>query len=307
MSAAAVQSRLASLSVNKPPLSPLTPAPPSRLVIELLERNNKEHDIYFGPNHFHNHFPHTLLSQFALGAPESRLEKEWEIEDYLSPLGEKQSTEITDENWKEHIGVDKFYPNYLDYFKAKIGKDGVQKTVLMYALDETLLPSFVSGAVHPLIHVGFGLEFSSEIVVAEGLAEACVHSPAFAPVVDPAMYSKPSTGKESLLDIADGIRQDKAFDNVVVFKDFPKSDPLLKSKMACDKIKGYVMKWSFEETPEGFAKAYTELFELVTHFAATSSFPPPHIASDQKYKGKKLRPILDFFLMYKAPLLRYTN
>ena len=298
MSTAAVQSRLASLSINKSPLAPLTPPPPSPLVIELLEKNNKEHDIYFGKNHFHNHFPHALLSQFGLGAPESRLKQEWEIENYLSPLGEKQSTEITDENWKEYIGVDKFYPNYLDYFKGKIAKDGVQTTVVRYALDETLLPSVVSGAVHPLIHVGFGLEFSSEIVVAEGLAEACVHSPAFAPVVDSEMYSKPSTGTKSLLDIADEIYHDKVFDNVVVFNDFPKVNPLLKSKAACDTIKDYVMKWSFDETPEGFAKAYSELFELVTHFVAASAFPPPHIASDQKYKGKKLRPILDFFLMY---------
>lgn len=299
MSTAAVQSRLASLSVNnKHPLAPLNAPTPTPLITELLDRNNKEHDIYFGSNHFHNHFPHALLSQFALGAPESRLKKEWELEDYLHPLGKKQPTEITDDNWKEYIGVHKYYHNYLDYFKEKIAKNGVQTTVLQYALDETLLPSFVSGAVHPLIHVGFGLEFNSDIVVAEGLAEACVHSPAFAPVVDIAMYSKPSTDKKSLLTIADEIRKDKSFENVVEFKDFPKSDPLLRSKPACDAIKDYVMKWSFDDTPEGLAKAYSELFELVTHFTVSSAFPPPYIINDQKYKDKKLRPLLDFFLMY---------
>ena len=106
----------------------------------------------------------------------------------------------------------------------------------------------------------------------------------------------------------DEIHQDKIFDNVVVFKDFPKVDPLLNSKPSCDAIRDYVMKWSFDETPEGFAKAYSELFELVTHFAVTSAFPPPHIANDPKYKGKKLRPILDFFLMYKSPPVpKYAN
>jgi Questin oxidase-like len=299
MSAAAIQSRLASLSVNnKYPLAPLKVPTPTPLVTELLDKNDKEHDIYFGPNHFHNHFPHALLSQFALGAPESRLKKEWGLEDYLRPLGKKQPTEITDDNWKEYIGIDKYYHNYLDFFKEKIEKNGVQKTVLQYALDETLLPSFVSGAVHPLIHVGFGLEFNSDIVVAEGLAEACVHSPAFAPVVDVAMYSKPPTDKKSLVTIADEIRKDKSFENVVKFKDFPKSKPLLKSKPACDAIKNYVMKWSFDDTPEGLAKAYSELFELVTHFTVSSAFPPPYIINDPKYKGKRLRPLLDFFLMY---------
>ena len=300
MSTASVQTRLATLGLDqKSPLSPLKPLTPSSLVIELLEKNNREHDIYFGPHLFHNHFPHTLLSQFALGAPESRLKKEWELEDYLKPLGEKQSTEITDDNWKDYIGIADFYHNYLDYFKDKIEKDGVQKTVLNYALDEILLPSIVSGAVHPLIHIGFGLEFSSEIVVAEGLAEGCVHSPSFAPVVDIAMYSKSQTDKKSLLAIADEIYHDNAFDDVVKFKDFPKSEPVLKSKAATDAIKDYVMKWSFEETPEGLANAYSALFELTTHFSVSSAFPPPRIANDPKYKGKKLRPILDFFLMYK--------
>jgi hypothetical protein len=298
MSTASVQSRLASLSVNKPPLAPLKSPPPSALVTQLLDKNNKEHDIYFGEDHFHNHFPHTLLSQFALGAPEARLKKEWEIEDYLKPLGKKQSPEITDSNWTNYIGIDKFYHNYLDYFKNKIAKDGVQKTVLQYALNEPLLPSFVSGAVHPLIHVGFGLEFNSDIVVAEGLSEACVHTPAFAPVVDVALYSKPSTDKKSLLTIADEIYHDKLFDDVVKFQDFPKSAPVLKSKKACDAIKEYVMKWSLDQTPEGYAKAYSELFTLVTHFTISSAFPPPHIVKDQKYKGKELRPLIDFFLMY---------
>src|SRR5271169_5912857 len=105
MSVAAVQSRIASLSVNRDPLSPLKPPPPSAIVKELLVKNDTEHDIYFGKEHFHNHFPHTLLSQFALGAPESRLKKEWDIETF-NALPKKQSTAISDQNWKDHIGVE---------------------------------------------------------------------------------------------------------------------------------------------------------------------------------------------------------
>ena len=297
MSTAAVQSRLASLSVNKDPLSPLKPPPPSAIVRELLEKNHAENDIYFGSNHFHNHFPHALLSQFSLGAPESRLKKEWELEEF-NPIPKKQSTEITDKNWKDHIGVDKFYPNYLEFFQDRISKNGVPNTILSYALDETALPSFVSGAVHPLIHTGFGVEFGINDVVAEGLAEMCVHPPAFAPVVDAQLYSKPVTGTKSLLTIANEIHNDKVFDKVVTFKDFPKSEPLLKSKPACDAIKEYVMQWKIDETPEGFGRAHSELFALTTHFTFSSAFPPPHIVNDPKFKGKTLRPLLDFFLMY---------
>jgi len=300
MSAAAVQSRLASLNVHASPLPPLPTPNLTDRVKELLEKNDKEHDIFFGEHHFHNHFPHTLLSQFALGAPDSRLEKEWALESYLSPLGPKQSPDITDDNWTDHIGIDKYYPNYLDFFKKKIATHGPQRTVLKYAFDNAMLPSFVSGAVHPLIHTGFGVEFGSEIVVAEGLAEGCVTQPAFAPVVDSALYSNPSIDNKRLLEIADEIRNDMAFDGVVKYTDFPKSEPLLKHKVACDRIKEYVMKWKIDETPEGFAKAWTELFELVTHFTVSAAFPPQHILADPKYKDKELRPLLDFFLMYAS-------
>jgi hypothetical protein len=295
MSTAAAQSRLASLNINKGPLYRLEPPSASPLVKALLEKNDKEHDIFFGKNHFHNHYPHALLSQFALGAPEKRLQKEWDIETF-NPLPEKQPTQVTDSNWKEFIGIDKYYPNYLDFFKQKIAQDGVEKTVIKYALDETLLPSFVSGAVHPLIHTGFGLEFGQDIVVAEGLSEACVHKPAFAPVVDIATYSAKSTSGKDLMTIAKEVQKDPLFDDVVYFKDFPKSDPVLQSKKATDKIKEYVMQWKIEETDEGYAKAWTELFEFTTH-SLCSAFAPPHIVNDPKYKDKHLRPVLDFFLM----------
>jgi hypothetical protein len=297
MSAASVQSRLASMNVGKGPLSPLRPPTPTPLVKDLLKKNDEDHDIFFGDSHFHNHFPHTLLSQFALGAPESRLKKEWDIEDYLKPISEKQPTEITDNNWTEYIGKDTFYHNYLDYFKYKIAQDGVQKTVVNYALDPALLASFVSGAVHPLIHTGFGLEFGADIVVAEGLAEGCVHSPAFGPVVDPELYSKPTKGEKSLLAIVEDIRKDKTFDGVVKFSDGSKSTSVLNSSKSTDAIKKYVMQWAFEETPDGFAKAWSELFEGVTHFTCSSGFAPPHIINDPKYKGLHFRPVLDFFLV----------
>ena len=297
MSTATVQNRLASMSINKKPL-PRLEMTPTPLINQLLEKNDKEHHIFFGPSQFHNHFPHTLLSQFGLGAPESRIKKEWEIEDYLAPMPKKQSTEITDENWKQFIGKDEFYQNYLDYFKTKIAEDGSQTTLLKYLFDEDLLPCVVSGAVHPLIHLGFGVEFKNDDVVAEGLAEACVHSPSFAPVVDVAKFSKSATEKKSLLEIVDAIYEDTTFDGVVKYTDPIKSTSVLKSDKATEAIKDYVMQWSFDESEKGIGKAWSELFTLTTHFVASSAFPPPRIANDPKYETTKLRPLLDFFLVY---------
>jgi hypothetical protein len=306
MSAASLQARLVSISANKSHLSPLKshlsplkPPTPSPLVAGLLAKNHDQHDIFFNKDHFHNHFPHTLLSQFALGAPTSRLKKEWELEDYLTPLGKKQPTDITDENWKEFIGKDEYYHNYRDFFTDKIkSKENIQKTLVEYALNEALLPSFVSGLFHPMIHTGYGVEFASHIVVAEGLAEACVHKPGFAPLVDFELYSGPATEEKTLIAIVNEIYHDKSLDDVIKYSFTNKSQAFFKSKKAIEAVKMYVMKWSFADSPEGIAKAYAELFELATHFMATSAFPPPHIVNNPKYKDKKLPPLLDFFMMY---------
>src|SRR5271156_879774 len=65
MSVKAATDQISSMTLNAGSLSPLKSPVPTQLVKELLRKNDEEHDIYFGKNHFHNHFPHTLLSQFA--------------------------------------------------------------------------------------------------------------------------------------------------------------------------------------------------------------------------------------------------
>jgi hypothetical protein len=126
------------------------------------------------------------------------------------------------------------------------------------------------------------------------------HKPGFAAAIDLDRYTKKDAkANKTLLEIVDEIYHDKVFDNVVNFKSFPKSDAVLNSKEAPGPIRDYVMKWDFDESPEGIAKAWTQLFEMVTHFLASAAFPPPE--AREKYKGK-LHPILDFFLMYETSM-----
>ena len=102
-----------------------------------------------------------MLSQFALGAEEARLKREVELEGHLDPLRPVISdTEITQRNWQKYIGKNEYYHNYLNFFEEQIRVYGGAKSVIMYAFDPALLPSFVSGAVHPLIHTAFGVSVS---------------------------------------------------------------------------------------------------------------------------------------------------
>ena len=99
-----------------------------------------------------------MLSQYALGANEARLKREIKLEGYLDPLRPvKTDTVITGTNWQKYIGKSDYYHNYLNFFEEQVRVDGDAKSVVKYAFDPVLLPSFVSGAVHPLIHTAFGV------------------------------------------------------------------------------------------------------------------------------------------------------
>lgn len=86
------------------------------------------------------------------------------------------------------------YPNYLHFFHRLIAaspppnyahhKSSAVPVVERYLFDGAassgahMLARAVAGALHPWIHIGYGLEFGLDAIVAEGLAQCAVHKPA---------------------------------------------------------------------------------------------------------------------------------
>jgi len=80
----------------------------------------------------------------------------------------------------QHLFSKPQYTNYLRFFESEIAKRGVEATVheIVFAGDaraEDMLVRLFMGFVHPLIHLGFGLEFGQPAIVAEALAQAASH------------------------------------------------------------------------------------------------------------------------------------
>lgn len=140
---------------------------------------------FFNQKSFHNHLPHHVLAALALGATPDFFPRIYQsaLKD-LDPTFElnKKPTvggpieEITDKNWKAHVGDKYYYWSYLTFFEQQIRQHGASATLERFVFSpeansekECMLARMIGGAVHPFIHIGYGVEFAVDALVAEGV------------------------------------------------------------------------------------------------------------------------------------------
>ncbi|SCV73436.1 BQ2448_7362 [Microbotryum intermedium] len=173
-----------------------------KVVRQLLEENHITKHTYFNDDGFHNHAAHHLLASYSLGAPASLLKSIWEVHliEGTKPMLPLHPIGLTEANWTKHLGNEKFYPNYLAFFMRQIkevplatSQYAERKSSVIPVLERYLLGGqgqmlvrAVSGALHGLINIGYGVEFGLDALVAEGLAQSAVTSPQVSPLFDAA-------------------------------------------------------------------------------------------------------------------------
>ncbi|EIN04883.1 hypothetical protein PUNSTDRAFT_75682 [Punctularia strigosozonata HHB-11173 SS5] len=182
-------------SVIPPPQSHLLPQrwpgvdqSSTATLIEALKDNHERWHLFFNDRGFHNHTAHRLLALWTLGGSAPLLETAYEKDKKTQRKVIASPSEITTENFTKHLGDEVYYRAYLDFFVDAIKRDGVAATLKTYLFsyrynfgDGTLgsrpymLDRFVAGVIHPLIHVGYGVEFGIPGILAEGLAQTCAH------------------------------------------------------------------------------------------------------------------------------------
>ncbi|WRT66146.1 uncharacterized protein IL334_003099 [Kwoniella shivajii] len=187
----------------------------TKAVRQVLEENDRGYDIYESARYAHNHFPHSVLTRYALGGSSRLLKDTWDHDRphlvSLDPYDKSREKEnlkeadvpdqIDQSNWgdRKYVGMKGAYSRYLTFFHGEIARLGPTETLNQYIFTpeanwesfntssssdgETkekdgpmMIDRLVGGVFHPFIHVGFGLEFNDRIVLAEGLAEAAIHS-----------------------------------------------------------------------------------------------------------------------------------
>ena len=158
------------------------------LVNDLLQNNHDEFGMYWREVAGHNHTVHSVLSVFALGGGPEDLQRAYDDDDLHQepfPAIDKEIVQSLSDPNRFLAGMRQLdqYGNYLVYFEREIEAKGWQVVVNKYcfsrtAVAEAMMAQLFEGAYHPIIHLGFGIEFDQPSIVAEGLAQTATHDPA---------------------------------------------------------------------------------------------------------------------------------
>lgn len=152
---------------------------------QLLQVNHEKHHIFFNHSGFHNHIVHHLCTLFALNATPAEIQQGYDVNvSYQRPPEPLKESIVDDmhkaDRFKTYLGKEQYYHDFLVFFQKEIDQKGWQDVLneYLFARDERaddLLVRMYAGFLHPIIHLGFGIEFQQPAIVAEALAQAAVH------------------------------------------------------------------------------------------------------------------------------------
>ncbi|KAH7886675.1 hypothetical protein F5I97DRAFT_1025320 [Phlebopus sp. FC_14] len=327
-----------------PPLDQLfgVPAPPPSLIcpqrfpgidseatdvlIKTLEDNHVRWHIFFNYKGFHNHAAHHLLAIWAMGASGPVIDAAYVTHcEYQRPAFESPG-HITQSNVFKHLGDERYYSAYLDFFTTEILKKGLSECLEEYVFSPhanfsrnfaeeqpEMLSRFVEGVFHPLIHTGYGAEFGLVGISAEGLAMTAVHganpdllSRSWFPDVISSPTGKGS--KRSALSILALVACDPRFSNIKKTEDESMYAQVLKEQGSV--LQEYAQMWVIDissgigiaEAAEGLSWLNTIIYGVggysagkpfkgdffLMHLLTSSLFLPSLLLSIPKYSSRRL-------------------
>ncbi|KJK78270.1 hypothetical protein H634G_06443 [Metarhizium anisopliae BRIP 53293] len=153
---------------------------------ELLQKDLEGHHVFLNNKGFHDHMLHHIIALYGTGASVTQLRKAYDIRHPLQRPTQPPHDDVAAQlraSWSnsvKYLGQEQYYPDFLAYFQSVIRTKGYESVVNEYlfkgdAAADDLLVRLHAGVLHPLIQLMYGLEWKQPAVVAEALAETCVH------------------------------------------------------------------------------------------------------------------------------------
>ncbi|KAM0322208.1 hypothetical protein ACHAQA_009699 [Verticillium albo-atrum] len=228
-----------------------------------------------------------------------QLDKAYSLRDSLQRTVEPRHDDIISEleaSWNNavpYLGQDQYYPDFLAYFQKAIDAKGYEAVVNEHLLKgdaaaNDLLVRLHAGVLHPLIQLMYGLEWKQPAIVAEALAQTCVHQQddldSLLLVSErQAHESRWTTRMPTLLSMFDSLSADSTLRSAVCFTDNNKiQDGVLqraKEPMLAALGQVHVDQNELDERT-------AEMLHTIIYVASSAAIHPPHHV---KY---------DFFLMH---------
>ena len=130
------------------------------------------------------------------------------------------------QKFQAYLGNERYYRDYLEYFRGEIDRKGYAQVINEYCLKgderaDDMLVRLHAGFLHPMIHLGFGVEFKQPAIIAEALAQAAVHDSWIGPfMLDAEKAAASSGGKgEPMVELLDQVRANKKLSSAASWND----------------------------------------------------------------------------------------
>ncbi|KAJ4216664.1 hypothetical protein NW759_009235 [Fusarium solani] len=243
--------------------------------------------------------PHHLLALYGTGASVANIQKAYGLRHPLQrPIIPQHQDAVKDliTHWdhaSEYLGKEEHYPDFLAYFQRAIEREGYESVVKAHLLKgddsaNNLLLRLHAGIVHPLIQLMYGLEWKQPAIVAQALAQTCVHNvegldQLLLASEQQANATPRSTKMPSLLSIYEKVRADPQLAGSVRVEDTSKVEDGIIQR-AKDAMLAILEQVHVE--PEELDERTAEMFHDMILVASSAAIHPPHHV---KY---------DFFLMH---------
>ncbi|KAI9502930.1 hypothetical protein GGI25_003203 [Coemansia spiralis] len=286
----------AGMSLGHAPAGLLLPGVDSKTHKEatrLCARDYLEHHVFFNDRKLHNHLNHHLLAVYSMGASAERLQGIFDgnrlIQRPSLPTHETITIDAT--NYINYLSQENYYPDFVRFFHKELDAagDGWHSVVAKYMFEPHIFPLVLNGLLHPLIQLGYALEFESKAIAAAALAQTCIHGNSYKKLYTPEFFSEIQASFAggnyqclSILEIFDRMRNERT-DMKIPFGDdiFTDENRTVSEKLAVK----YAKYWIVDADEKAISAKYRELLSVVSLWYIASTRP-----------GYKL--LLDFFTMH---------
>jgi hypothetical protein len=137
-------------------------------LLQLLGKHSPSYAPHYPPSDNSDHGPMACLAMHGLGIDWNRIEEFANRYSKRLVASSPAQASIRADDWENHIGRRESYLALVKFFESEIIRDGWETVEGRYL--PRLMSGWVKDAFHPLIRLGYGIEFNGVSEIAAGLA-----------------------------------------------------------------------------------------------------------------------------------------